>query len=91
MMIMMMMKTTTNISKKTTIKEKIPHTGDTESLNRCEYKHQYFFLRLKKKSILNDSLFLGLYELVHKCTSPTVQHLPRVDLPQVQSGTTPYF
>ena len=28
---------------------------------------------------LNNSLFLRLYESVHKCTSPLVKHLPRVD------------
>ena len=34
---------------------------------------------LKKKSIRNDSLFLRLYELVHKLSSPPVQPLPHVD------------
>ena len=32
--------------------------------------------RKRKNSIRNDSLFLRLYELVHKCTSPPVEHLP---------------
>ena len=45
----------------------------------------------RKNSIRNDSLFLRLYKLVHKCTSPPLEHLPRVDLPRVQSGTTPCF
>ena len=27
-------------------------------------------------AIQNNSLFLGLYELVEECTSPPVQHLP---------------
>ena len=35
------------------------------------------------------TLCFRLYELFHKCTSPPVKHLPRVDLPRVQSGTTP--
>ena len=73
---------------------KIPHTEDTKSLDRCGQKHQYFFVEKRKKenSIRNDSLFLRLYELVLKCTSPPVEQLPpRVDLPWVQSGTTPCF
>ena len=48
-------------------------------------------MRIEKNSIRNDSLFLRLYELVPKCTSPLVEHLPRVDLPRVQSTTTPCF
>ena len=37
------------------------------------------------------STFLRLYESVHKCTSPPVKHLPRVDKPRVQYRTTPCF
>ena len=39
--------------------------------------------RSKKKS-----LFLRIYKLVHKCTSQPIKHLPRMDLAQLQSGTT---
>ena len=42
-------------------------------------------------AIWTNSLFLRLYGLVHKCTSPSVEHLPRMDLPWVPSGTTPCF
>ena len=44
-----------------------------------------------KNSIRNDSLFLRLYVLVHKCNSPPVEHLPREDLPGVQSGRNLVF
>ena len=50
-----------------------------------------YFKKKRKKSTWNDSLFLRLYKLVHKCTSSRVEHLPCVDLPRVQSGTTPCF
>ena len=35
--------------------------------------------------IQNNSLFLGLYESVDECTSPLVEHLPRVKNPFMQS------
>ena len=110
--------------------KKIPHTGDTESLDRCGYKHQYFFAWKKEKkkkkkinpdqllvfkalqvgpqmhqstsqtppthgpstgAISKNSLFLRLYKLVDKCTSPQVKHLPRMDNPCTQSRTIPCF
>ena len=44
------------------------------------------FSLLKNKQFNPEQLpFLGLYELVHKCTSP------HVDVPRLQSGTTPCF
>ena len=45
----------------------------------------------RKKSIWINSLFLRHYESVHKCTSPPVEHLPHMDHPWVQSGTTACF
>ena len=42
-------------------------------------------------AIQNNSLFLGLYESVDKCTSPLVEHLPRMDNSCMQSRTTPCF
>ena len=42
-------------------------------------------------AVQNNSLFLGLYELVDKCTSPLVEHLPRVDNRYMQSRTTPFL
>ena len=42
-------------------------------------------------AIQNNSSFLGLNELVNECTSPPVEHLPRVDNPCMQSGTTPCY
>ena len=52
-----------------------------------------FFLkkRKEKNSIWNDTPFLRPYESVNKCTSPLVEHLPRVDNPYMQSRTTPCF
>ena len=41
--------------------------------------------------IQNNSLFLGLYELVNECTNPPVEHLPRVDNPCMKSKTTSCF
>ena len=58
-------------------------------------KEAPIFLLLKKRkdknSIRNDSLFLRLYKLVHKCTSSPIKHLPHMDLPRVKSGTNPCF
>ena len=42
-------------------------------------------------AIQNNFSFLGLYKMVDKCTSPPVKHLPRVDDPCMQSGSTPCF
>ena len=38
-----------------------------------------------------NNFFLRLYQLVHKCISPPVEHISRLDLLWVQSGTTPCF
>ena len=59
-------------------------------LTNAERSTNIFFVK-KRKSIRNDSSFSRLYALVHKCTSPPVEDLPDVDLPLVQSETTPCF
>ena len=55
------------------------------SININKYK------KIIKKLTRNNSSFLRLYEMIHKCTSPPVKYLPRVDLQRVQSETTPCF
>ena len=60
----------------------------------AERRTNIFFVEQKtttKFPICNDSSFLRLYEWVHKCASPPVEHLQRVNLPWVQSATTPCF
>ena len=76
-----------NYPKKSRIQETPNRQTDADR------KKQFFFVEKKKNKnlIRSKSLFLGLYELLHKCTSPPVEHLPRVDHQRVQSGTTPCF
>ena len=66
------------------------HIRETPNLSTDADRSTIFFFFFFE-SIWNDSLFLRLYDLVHKFTSPLVEHLPRLDLPRVQSGTTPCF
>ena len=42
-------------------------------------------------AIWNNSSCLRLYKLVNECTSPLVEHLPRMDNPCMQSRTTLSF
>ena len=69
------------------LKSCIPETPNFLT-NKNRSTNIFFF---EKKSIWKDSLFLRLYELVHRCLCPPVEHLPHVDLPLVESGTTPCF
>ena len=74
-----------------TLLQKNPAYGRHQISWQMRKEAQIFFCKKKKKSIRNDSLFLRLYALVHKCTSPPAEDLPDVDLQQVQSETTPRF
>ena len=62
---------------------------ETPNLRTNADRSTIFFLK-KKKIIPEQLLVLRLCELVHKCTSPLIEHLPRLDLPWVQSGTRLY-
>ena len=79
------------VAYKHTLKDKNPAYGRLQISRPMRIEATIYFLLNKKKSIRNNSLFLRLYELVRKCISPPVKHLPHMDLPLVQSGTTPRF
>ena len=64
---------------------KIPACGRHQISQPMRIEAPIYIIRRKKL------LILRLYESVHKCTNPPVEHLPRVDHQWVQSGTTPCF